>query len=137
MRYEIHEDMTVAEREHVQQKLVEYADSFTGPRNYREFGLVLRDESGAAVGGITGDMVWDWLQISILWVAEPLRGQGHGHRLLERAEALGRAEGCRFARLNTFEFEAREFYESHGYEVRSQTDGFPAGHTQFNLYKTL
>ena len=27
--------------------------------------------------------------------------------------------------LDTFEFEARDFYEAHGYAVQSQTDDFP------------
>ena len=137
MGYSIHDDMTKGEADYVEQRLVEFVDQFTEPRNYREFGIVLRDAEGNAVGGITGNTVWDWLQISVLWISDELRGQGFGHRLLERAEELGRARGCRFARLSTFEFEAREFYESHGYTVRSQTDEFPAGHTQHHLTKEL
>ena len=137
MEYSIHDDMTQGEADYVEQKLVEFADQFTEPRNYREFGVALRDAEGNTVGGITGNTVWDWLQISVLWIPDDLRGQGYGHQLLERAEELGRARGCRFARLNTFEFEARGFYESHGYTVRSQTDGFPAGHTQYHLAKEL
>ena len=137
MEYSIHDDMTQCEAEYVGRKLVEFADQFTEPRNYREFGVVLRDDIGNAVGGITCNTVWDWLQISVLWIPDDLRGQGFGHQLLERAEELGRALGCRFARLNTFDFEAREFYESHGYTIRSQTDDFPTGHTQYHLAKEL
>jgi GNAT superfamily N-acetyltransferase len=137
MDYSIHDDMTQGEADYVEQKLVEFADQFTEPRNYREFGVALRDAEGNIVGGITGNTVWDCLQISVLWIPHDLRGQGYGHQLLERAEELGRARGCRFARLNTFEFEARGFYESHGYTVRFQTDGFPAGHTQYHLAKEL
>jgi GNAT superfamily N-acetyltransferase len=137
MEYSIHDDMTQGEADYVEQKLVEFADQFTEPRNYREFGVALRDSEGSTVGGITCNTVWDWLQIGVLWIPDDLRGQGYGHQLLERAEELGRARGCRFARLNTFEFEARGFYESHGYTVRAQTDGFPAGHTQYHLAKEL
>ena len=137
MEYSIHDDMTKGEADYLQQKLVEFADQFTEPRNYREFGLVLRDAEGDAVGGITGNTVWDWIQIGVLWIPDNLRGQGFGHLLLERAEELGRQRGCKFARLQTFEFEAREFYESHGYVVQSQTEDFPAGHTQFHLTKEL
>ena len=137
MEYSIQDDMTQGEADYVMRKLVEFADQFTEPRNYREFGVVLRDSEGNAVGGITGNTIWDWLQISVLWLPNNMRGQGFGHQLLERAEELARALGCKFAMLNTFEFEARGFYESHGYTVRSQIDDFPAGHTQYLLAKEL
>ena len=137
MEYAIHDDMTKDEVDYVEKQLVEFADQFTGPRNYSEFGVVVRDSEGNPVGGITGNTVWEWLQISVLWIADDLRGQGFGHQLLVRAEELARVRGCRFARMSTFEFEAREFYESHGYAIRSQTDDFPEGHTQFHLTKEL
>jgi len=137
MNYAIHDDMTREEANFVQKKLVDFADQFTPPRNYRELGVVLRDATGNVAGGITANTVWDWLQIGVLWLPDELRGQGHGHRLLQRIEAIGRDYGCAYAKLDTFEFEAREFYESHGYQVRSQTDGFPTGHTQYHLTKCL
>lgn len=137
MDYVLDDEFTQREADFVQRKLVEFADRFTEPRNYREFGVVVRDGDGAVVGGITGSTAWDWLQIGVLWLPEELRGQGLGHRLLERAEQIGREYGCAFAKLDTFEFEARAFYERHGYVVRSQTDDFPKGHVQYHLTKTL
>ena len=135
MEYSIHDDMTKGEADYVEQKLVEFADQFTEPRNYRELGVVLRDADGNIVGGITANTVWDWLQIGVLWLPDEMRGKGFGHQLLGRIEELGRQHGCNFARLDTFEFEAREFYEAHGYSIGSQTDDFPKGHTQYHLTK--
>ena len=137
MTYDIHDDMTRDEAGFVQKKLVEFSDQFTPPRNYREIGVVLRDAQGKVSGGVVANTVWDWLQIGVLWLPEELRGQGHGHRLLKRVEVLGRANGCRHAKLDTFDFEARAFYESHGYVVRSHTANFPQGHTQYHLAKDL
>jgi GNAT superfamily N-acetyltransferase len=137
MSYRVCQDLTKEESEYVQQRLVEFADGHTGARNHRELGLALRDEDGCVLGGLTANIVWDWLQISVLWVDECVRGNGLGHRLLSTAEGLARAQGCRHARLNTFEFEAREFYEQHGYVVRFKTDDFPEGHTQFHMTKEL
>ncbi len=137
MGYFIHDDITREEANFVQRKLVEYADQFTPPRNYRELGAVLRDANGEVFGGISANTVWDWLQIGVLWLPSELRGQGHGHQLLERIEEIGRSYGCKYSKLDTFEFEAREFYESHGYQVQSQTTDFPKGHTQYHLTKVL
>lgn len=137
MDYDIHDDMTSEEASFVQKKLVEFADEFTPPRNYRELGVSLRNADGQVVGGITANAVWDWLQIGVLWLPHELRGEGHGHKLLERIEDLGRGHGCKYSKLDTFEFEAREFYEGHGYVVQSQTNNFPKGHTQYHLTKVL
>lgn len=137
MAYSLHDDITKDEADFVLQELVKFADQFTGPRNYGKFGVVLRDADGKAVGGITCSLAWDWLLMDALWLPENMRGQGFGHQLLDRAEAVAKARGCKFAILNTFEFEARGFYESHGYTVRSQTDGFPSGHTQYHMAKGL
>lgn len=135
MRFSLQEDLRPDEAAYVQSQLVEFADAFTGPRNTQRFGIALRNETGAVFGGVLGDIVWDWLQVATLWVAEELRGQGHGDRLLHEAEALGRRRGCRFARLSTWEFEAKAFYEARGYTVYGQLDDFPQGHTQYFLKK--
>ena len=137
MEYSIHSDMTIGEADLIEQKLVEFAEQFTEPRNDREYGIVLRDAEGKVVGGITGNTIWDWLLIGSLWIEAEIRGKGFGHQLLEQAEQLGRTRGCGFARLATFEFEARKFYEAHGYTVFSQHEDFPQGHTQYYLSKKL
>ncbi|TVQ63708.1 MAG: GNAT family N-acetyltransferase [Phycisphaerales bacterium] len=137
MKYKIYEDMNADEASFVQQGLIEFADRFTGPRNYKEFGIVLRDEHGTVCGGIIGSTIWNWLRIDVLWLPEGLRGRGFGKRLLEYAEDLARKRGCDSAMLDTFDFEARDFYEAHGYVVRSQTDDFPPGHTHYRLTKGL
>lgn len=137
MNYTLHDDMTQEEALFVRQGLAEFANRFTEPRNYQALGIVLRDANGIASGGISGNTIWDWLRVDVLWVPDALRGKGHGHRLLARAEQLARSRGCNFAMLDTFEFEARDFYEAHGYVVQSQTNNFPAGHTHYHLTKVL
>lgn len=137
MEFSIHDDMTQNEADYVEEKLVEFADQFMGPRNNREFGLVLRNAKGDALGGVIGNTLWDWIQIGTLWIAEEFRGKGLGHQLLERAEELGRQRGCKFARISTWEFEARDFYEAHGYAVFGKHNDFPKGHTQYYLAKEL
>lgn len=137
MKYSISYQINKDEADFVQKKLVEFADQFTGPRNYREFGITLRNDDGEVVGGLTANTVWDWLQIGVLWIPDDLRGEGHGYKLLSAAESKARDMGCKYSRLDTFEFEAREFYERNGYSVHSQTDDFPKGHTHFHLQKVL
>ncbi len=99
--------------------------------------LALRDDGGAIVGGLTGMLLWDWLRVDILAVDEGLRGRGWGTRLLAEAEAIAGAAGCRHAWLDTFSFQARPFYERHGYRVFGELADFPRGQARYFLAKDL
>jgi GNAT superfamily N-acetyltransferase len=106
-----------------------------GPRDYAPLALGLRDAAGALFGGAYGATMWGWLMLEGLWVAAELRGRGHGGRLLAAAEAVARTRGCHGVWLGTFDFQARSFYEQHGYRVVGQLLEFPAGHSHFQLAK--
>jgi GNAT superfamily N-acetyltransferase len=108
-----------------------------GPRRYAPLALTLRDGERRIAGGLLGATLWDWLLIEALWVDESARGRGYGRELLRAAETRAAAIGCGHASLGTFDFQARAFYEHHGYRVYAQLDGFPAGHTHYHLCKAL
>jgi GNAT superfamily N-acetyltransferase len=106
-------------------------------RDYQPLNLSLRDSSDTLIGGLYGSTMWSWLLIDGLWVAETYRGHGLGSRLLSEAEAHAVQRGCRGVWLGTFDFQAREFYERHGYIVFADLEGFPPGHRHFHLRKDL
>ena len=92
-------------------------------------------EGGELVGGVAGRFAWDWFRLDFLWVADALRGQGYGRQLLEQAEQLARAHGCRGAHLDSFSFQNVDFYRRMGYEVFGQLADYPAGATHYFLKK--
>ena len=108
-----------------------------GKRDWVPLCLSLRDATGTVVGGIYGATMWRWLLIDGLWVAGTMQGHGLGSRLLTAAEAAAISRRCRGAWLGTFDFQARGFYEHHGYRVFGELPGFPAGHSHFELWKAL
>jgi GNAT superfamily N-acetyltransferase len=57
------------------------------------------------------------LYIEILWVHEDFLKKGYGTALLKDVEQLSRENGCILIHLDTFDFQAKAFYEKHGYEV--------------------
>lgn len=106
-------------------------------RDWNLVTLALRDEDAAVRGGLIGATMWAWLLIDGLWVDQTLRGRGFGRQLLLAAEALAVERGCRGAWLGTFDFQARAFYERHGYRVFGEIAGFPHGHLHFHLSKVF
>jgi GNAT superfamily N-acetyltransferase len=99
------------------------------------YALFAPDQSMA--GGIIGETHWNWLFINLLWVREELRGKGYGHRLLQAAEDEGRRREATHAYLDTFSFQAPDFYEQHGYQVFGTLEDFPPGHKRLYLFKRL
>lgn len=130
------DSIAAADREAVREGLIEFCDRFFGPRDFKPIGVFVRGREGLRAGLIaeTGRGV---LKVALLWVAEELRGQGVGSRLLLAAEAEAIARGCRKALLDTYDFQARPFYESHGYKVFGEFDGFARGHKSFFMAKDL
>ena len=105
------------------------------PRDWQTISIALRDSEGAVVGGLYGATIWSWLMIDGLWVAPELGGQGLGRRLLLASEELAIQRGCIGSWLGTFDFQAKVFYERHGYSVFAELAGFPPNHTHFHLRK--
>ncbi len=95
-------------------------------------------DSGDLAGGLVGHTWTTWLHVTYLWVDTPHRGTGLGTRLLAEAEHLASEErGCTHCRLETWDFQAPDFYKRQGYEVVCVIEDYPPGHTEYTLTKRL
>jgi GNAT superfamily N-acetyltransferase len=108
-----------------------------GDNKFQRLCFVLQTPDQVIVGGVLGEVYWDWLYIDLLWVKDELRGRGYGHRLLMRVEDEARQHGARNAYLDTFSFQAPDFYKGHGYQVFGELKNFPTGHQRYFLTKKL
>ena len=117
--------------------LREFNEVRLGPAGEQPVRIVLRDEAGGVLGGVLGNTKWNWMYIATLWVADSVRGQGWGTQLMDAAEALARSRGCTNVSLDTFEFQARPFYEKRGYKLFGTLEGYPPGYRQYYLAKKL
>lgn len=99
--------------------------------------LVRTHEGGDAIGGLYADDEYNWLFIKYLVVKEEFRGTGLGSRLMREAEAIARERGYFGLFLDTFEFQARPFYEKLGFEVFGSLEGNHETPARFFLKKRL
>ena len=74
------------------------------------------EQDGRLVAGIVAWMRVPDLHIDLLGVDEAARGQGLGGRLLAHVEEQARQAGCTTASIDTFSFQAPDYYPAHGYE---------------------
>ena len=78
--------------------------------------LYVEDENGEIMAGLVAETFGNWLEIEYLFVKEDLRGQGIGSQLLHQAESEAKMRNCRFAFVNTYQFQAPAFYQKQGYK---------------------
>lgn len=108
-----------------------------GPWPDADLALVMKDAGGAIIGGLWGRSYYHWLFVDALFVPESLRGQRVGTELLNLGEAEARRRGCVGVWLDTFAFQAPEFYPQHGYVPFGRIDAYPAPHDRVFFAKRL
>ena len=117
--------------------LVAYNDAQVGPSHKRPIAVLVRDKEHVLVGGLWGHTGYGWLFTQLLVVPAELRGRGVGSQLMQLAEAEAAARGCHHAWLDTFEFQARAFYERLGYVCFGELQDYPDGHARYFMRKAL
>jgi GNAT superfamily N-acetyltransferase len=116
--------------------LIEFNRQMLGDGQSTPLALLIRDESGAIVGGLLGrTSKWQWLFVELLFIPEALRGRGLARQLLAQAEEEARRRGCIGAWLETFNRDARAVYERCGFSLFGEIPDYPPGNTRAFLSK--
>ncbi|TAL62471.1 MAG: N-acetyltransferase, partial [Legionella sp.] len=109
---------TPEEAEFIDNKIDEYNNSqvaFTQEPVIKNFVIKEKD---LIIAGINSCIYnWGILYVGVLFVHEDYRGMQLGSQLLARVEADAKAMGARLCHLDTFDFQAKDFYLRHGYEI--------------------
>lgn len=128
---------TPAELETIGGGLTAFNESDVGPPERLALAVLVRNEAGTVLAGISGYTAWGWLYVQWLWVAEAQRGQGLAGKMLAAAEGEARTRGCHASYIDTFSPVALKTYERAGYVPFGKLDDFPKGRTRTFLQKPL
>jgi GNAT superfamily N-acetyltransferase len=107
-----------------------------GKIDHKPLTVTLRDR-GAVVGGLIGETYLGWMFVKWFWIDDRHRGKGRGTDILRTAEDEARRRGVKNVYLDTFSFQAPEFYAKLGYREFGRLDEFPAGHYRVWMTKAL
>ena len=124
-------------REAVLAPLRAYNVAQAGDAHSRPVAILIEDDNGAADGGLWGRISYDWMFVELLAVPEAARGAGLGRQLMEQAEAIAREAKCAGIWLDTYEFQARGFYEKLGYALFGTLEDHPVGQRRFFMMKRI
>ena len=97
--------------------------------------IAARNDSGDIIGGVIGEVHWDWLHVHMLYLDAAFRGRGIGSRLLCELETEAKERGMIGSHVETASFQARGFYEKQGYAVFGTIENRPIGHVWYYMSK--
>ena len=101
-------------------------------RNYYNFGAY---ENGELIGGAVGIIQFGWYFLEGLWINEKYRGKDIGTMLIEKIEKCAKENNALGVRTETWNFQARGFYEKMGYTVYATFEDCPPGTIDYFLKK--
>ena len=114
--------------------LERHNDATAGPGAWRPFAVTVRDRQGAVVGGLWGRTGYGFLYVELLAVGQAA-GQGVGQRVMALAETEARTLGMQGIWLNTWTFQAPDFYRKLGFIECGRIEDFPPGHDRIFYMK--
>ena len=127
--------------EYIINRLVEYNLSQVSAEQEILFDTLVKkitDDNGKIIAGCVARIYcWNVAYIDTLWVDENYRGKGLGSKLLAEIEKTAKDKGCYLIHLDTFDFQAKEFYEKHGYKVFGILEDCPKEHCRYYLKKAI
>jgi GNAT superfamily N-acetyltransferase len=110
-------------------------DPATGPQPLNVFAF---DDGNQLLGGLLAETHLLWLRTSILAVRPEVRRMGIGRELMSFAEAAASKRGCKFAYVDTMEYQAPDFYRKLGYESAGTLPNWDShGNAKWFFIKTL
>ncbi len=125
-----------ADNDVVMEGLITANEKIIGERD-KEFSVFLKNDAGKIFGGIQASFDTVSVYIDVLWVEETLRKQGYGKKLLVAAEQEAIKNGCIFSTVDTWDFQAEEFYLKNGYKRIGEIKNCWFNHSRIFLRKNL
>lgn len=98
--------------------------------------IVIYDDE-KIVGGIIARSLWGTLEIKRLAVHPGYRHKGIGSKLISAAETEAKRRKCNYLSLNTFSYQAPEFYEKLGFIKVGTEQDFPRGFSRYFYQKKI
>ncbi|WP_160687787.1 GNAT family N-acetyltransferase [Clostridium sp. C2-6-12] len=137
MKLNITDKIKKQDEETIFRGLLEYNLAKIEDKNPKDLGVYMQDENGDMIAGLIGNTHGNWMTVKYLWVSEKLRGQNIGSQILKMAEDTAKKRGCKYAFLDTFSFQAPEFYKKYGYKEQFVLEEYPVEGKRYYFTKKL
>jgi N-acetylglutamate synthase-like GNAT family acetyltransferase len=130
-------DLSPVEIDEIEERIYNYNRRAIGRNDARGLGFVIRDEAGQTIGVAAGYSWAGTSELKQMWVDEAYRGRGYAQELLNAFVAEAANRGVRRIWVASYDFQAPGMYEKAGFKRVAEFAGWPEGHSNVVLCKTL
>jgi len=137
LQIEPRHDLSPDEIDAIEDRLYDHNSDATGHHDARGLGFVIRNDVGELIGVVTGFTWSGTSELKQVWIDEAYRGRGYARALLKAFIAEACSRGVRRIWVASHDFQAPGFYEKAGFKRMAEFEGWPEGHINVVLCKTL
>ncbi len=131
-------DLKRKQVEDIEARLEEYDEKYTKQdlEGIIQIGIV--DDNNHLIGGLDACVTtFKILYVSTLFVDEEYRRQGYGRQMIEEMEKRAKSLGVNTIRLDTFDWQGKEFYQALGYQVVGHYENKEDGYAEYFFLKRI
>ena len=129
--------LSPSEIDEIEDRLYEHNSYVTGCHDGQGLGFVIRDQLGRMIGVAAGYTWAGTSELKQMWVDSSYRGRGYARALLNAFVTEARSRGVRRIWVASYDFQAPSMYEKAGFKRMAEFEGWPEGHINVVLCKTL
>ena len=130
-------DLNEEQVEDIEERLEDFDESYITYKMDGEIHIGIEDD-GKLVAGLNAYITnFKILYVSTVFVDEEYRRKGLGARLMHEMEKRAAAMGVNNIRLDTYDWQGKEFYETLGYECVGHYDNKEDGFSEYFYLKKL
>ena len=123
--------------EEIEDKLSAYDQAFIKLKLDGNIQIGIK-ENGKIIAGLDACMTaFRILYVSTVFVEEPYRRKGYGTKLMQEMESRAKKMGANIIRLDTFNWQGKDFYEAIGYEMVGSYENKFDGYSEHFFLKRL
>jgi len=104
--------------------------------NIKNSNFLVFDDN-KVIGGAIGFIEYNWYFLELLYVDENYRNKKIGTDLIKKIEEVAKEQHLTGIRMETWDFQAKEFYEKNGYIMFAQIKDCPPGTITYFFKKEL
>ena len=136
-RIERRHDLSPNEIDAIEDRIYDHNCRATGRDDADGLGFVIHNEAGQMIGVAAGYTWSGACELKQMWVDEAYRGRGYARALLDAFIAEAGSRGVRRIWVASYDFQAPEMYEKAGFRRMAEFEGWPEGHINVILCKSL
>ena len=130
-------DLTEEQAEEIESRLSEFDEKYI---TYRMDGSIRIgiEEDGKLIAGLDACITaFKILYVSTVFVDEAYRRKGFGAELIREMEKRAAAMGVNTIRLDTFNWQGKDFYEAMGYTAAGHYENADDGYSEYFFVKRI